>query len=55
MSEGGYGEGNSIQRISQILSQQGVQATVHSRPLVVDGNKVDKSNYQIERWLKSLN
>ena len=55
MSEGGYGEGNSIQRISQILSQQGVQATVHSRPLIVDGNKVDKSNHQIERWLKSLN
>ena len=55
MSEGGYGQGNSVQRISQILRQKGVQATVYSRPLVVDGNKVDRSDYQIERWLKSLN
>ncbi|MDY3299552.1 MAG: hypothetical protein SPE36_10855 [Lactobacillus johnsonii] len=55
MSEGGYGQGNSIQRISQILRQKGVQATVYSRPLVVDGNKVDRSDYQIKQWLKSLN
>lgn len=54
MSEGGYGQGNSVQRISQLLRQQGVSANVYPRPLVVDGNKVDRADYQIERWLKSL-
>ncbi|WP_180872036.1 flavodoxin [Lactobacillus sp. 3B(2020)] len=55
MSEGGYGQGNSLQRIEQILRQQGVQATVDDQPLVIDGNKVDRANDQIERWLKRIN
>lgn len=55
MSEGGYGQGNSVQRISQILRQQGVKADIFPRSLVIDGNKVDRADYQIERWLKSLN
>lgn len=55
MSEGGYGQGNSLQRIEQILRQQGVQATVDDQPLVVDGNKVDRANDQLERWLKRIN
>ncbi len=55
MSEGGYGQGNSVQQISQILRQRGVKADIFPRPLVIDGNKVDRADYQIERWLKSLN
>lgn len=55
MSEGGYGQGNSVQQISQILRQQGVKADIFPRPLVIDGNKVDRADCQIERWLKSLN
>lgn len=55
MSEGGYGQGNSVQRISQILQQQGAQADIYQRPLVIDGNKVDRADFQIEKWLKSVN
>ncbi|MGF7102925.1 hypothetical protein JOD26_000606 [Limosilactobacillus caviae] len=32
-----------------------VNQLVGLRPLVIDGNKVDRAGYQIERWLKSLN
>lgn len=54
MSEGGYGQGSSVQMIARLLRQQGVQADLYRRPLVVDGNKVDRADYQLERWLKSL-
>lgn len=54
MSEGGYGQGSSVQKIAQLLRQQGVSADLYRRPLVVDGNKVDRADYQIERWLKNL-
>lgn len=53
MSEGGYGQGDSIQRIKSILEQQGARAIVDHRPLVVDGNKVDHADAQIDRWLAS--
>lgn len=55
MSEGGYGQGDSVQRITQILRQEANSARVVQHPLVVDGNKVDRADFQIERWLKSLN
>lgn len=53
MTEGGYGQGDSVQRIDQLLRSQGVQARVDHRPLVVDGNKVDRADAQVDRWLAS--
>lgn len=55
MSEGGYGQGDSVQRIGRILQSQGAVVDLVTRPLVVDGNKVDRADRQIDRWLAMLN
>lgn len=54
MSEGGYGQGDSVQRIGRILRSQGADADLVTRPLVVDGNKADRADRQIDRWLAML-
>lgn len=54
MSQGSYGQGDSVQRIGRILQGQGVNANIYSRPLVVDGNKVDQADFQINQWLKRI-
>ncbi|MBA1394297.1 flavodoxin, partial [Lactobacillus sp. XV13L] len=53
MTQGGYGAGDSIDKIKEILYQK------HSNnnfvnPLVIDGNKVNHAHNQIERWLSSI-
>ncbi|MBA1433940.1 flavodoxin family protein [Bombilactobacillus bombi] len=53
MTQGGYGAGDSIDKIKEILYQK------HSNnnfvnPLVIDGNKVNQAHNQIERWLSSI-
>lgn len=54
MSEGGYGQGDSVQRIKAILSQQGAQGNTYDSALVVDGNKVDHADRQIDSWFRRL-
>lgn len=52
MSEGGYGQGDSVQVVKEILKQQGAINNTFTSSLVVDGNKVDHSDKQISNWLK---
>lgn len=54
MTEGGYGQGNSLNFITQLLQSEGIHADLYQRPLVVDGNKVNREDYRIENWLKTL-
>lgn len=55
MSEGGYGQGDSVQRIREILRQQGAIGNTFESSLVVDGNKVDHADNQINSWARRLN
>ena len=55
MSQGSYGQGDSVQRIGRIMQGHGVNADIYSRPLVIDGNKVDQADLQISQWLKRIN
>ncbi|WP_235805136.1 flavodoxin family protein [Companilactobacillus tucceti] len=52
MSEGGYGQGDSVQVVKEILKQQGAINNTFTSSLVVDGNKVDHSDKQISDWLR---
>lgn len=54
MSEGGYGQGNSVQRIKEILRQRGSVGNTFGSALVVDGNKVDHADNQIIAWTKKF-
>lgn len=51
MTQGGYGAGDSVQRIGHLLATQGVTADLLTRPLVVNGNAVDLADGEIRRWL----
>jgi len=53
MSEGGYGQGDSVQRIQEILRGQGVAAKL-TPALVVDGNKVDQANQRVQHWVSRV-
>lgn len=55
MSEGGYGQGDSVQRIKAILSQQGSVNNTFASALVVVGNKVDHSDRLINAWYTKIN
>lgn len=55
MTEGGYGPGDSVQRIQQLLRGQGATSNPFTRALVVDGNKVERANGRVGQWLKQVN
>ncbi|WP_125565390.1 flavodoxin [Companilactobacillus insicii] len=52
MTEGGYGQGDSVQVIKEILGQQGAVNNTFAPALVVDGNKVDRADKQVSDWIK---
>lgn len=52
MSEGGYGQGDSVQVIKEILRQQGAVNNRFTSALVVDGNKIDHADKQVNDWLR---
>ncbi|WP_261806519.1 flavodoxin family protein [Lapidilactobacillus luobeiensis] len=54
MTQGGYGEGDSVQQIRQILTRVGGQNNRFTRALVVDGNKVDQADQQVARWIQQV-
>ncbi|WP_261809670.1 flavodoxin family protein [Levilactobacillus humaensis] len=51
MSEGGYGQGDSVDRIKDILRVSGAQKNQFTAALVVDGNKVDRADKRIASWV----
>ncbi|MFC6177222.1 flavodoxin family protein [Companilactobacillus huachuanensis] len=51
MSEGGYGQGDSVQVVKEILRQQGAVNNTFTSALVVDGNKVDRADKQVNDWI----
>jgi len=55
MSEGGYGQGDSVQQIQEILREQGASQNTFTQALVVDGNKVDRSKLQVAQWIAKIN
>ncbi|MCJ8185975.1 flavodoxin family protein [Lactiplantibacillus pentosus] len=55
MTQGGYGQGDSVQQIRQILRQAGASNNTYINALVVDGNKVDRADKQVDRWTKQVN
>lgn len=54
MSEGGYGQGDSVSRIEDILAAEGSKDNTFTRALVVDGNKVDKSDSNVKHWVEQV-
>lgn len=55
MTQGGYGQGDSVEQIRSILQQQGAHNNTFTRALVVDGNKVDQANKQVDEWANKIN
>lgn len=54
MTQGGYGQGDSVQQIRQILRRAGASNNTYTNVLVVDGNKVDHADKQVDRWTKEV-
>ncbi|KRN28698.1 flavodoxin [Lactobacillus selangorensis] len=54
MTEGGYGQGDSVDRIKQILKSQGATNDTFTKALVVDGNKVNKADERVDHWVKDV-
>ncbi|GEO68199.1 flavodoxin [Levilactobacillus acidifarinae] len=50
MTEGGYGQGDSVERIQAILRGQGARNNRYTRPLVIDGNRADQGTQQVATW-----
>lgn len=51
MSQGGYGTGESIDQIRRFV---GGQTTHFTTPLIVAGNKVDRADRQLTKWLQNI-
>lgn len=54
MTQGGYGQGDSVDRIREIIQQQGGRQNTYARALVVDGNKVDQADQQVTDWVNQV-
>ncbi|WP_367295056.1 flavodoxin family protein [Levilactobacillus yonginensis] len=54
MTEGGYGQGNSVERIQDILENQGSQKNRFVPALVVDGNQVDQADKRVAAWVAQV-
>jgi len=54
MTEGGYGQGDSVERIKAILKADGAQANRFTSALVVDGNKVDHADQRVATWVAQV-
>lgn len=49
LTEGGYGAGDSIQ-----LVQEYTGSTHVTRPLIIDGNRVDEDEHDLKEWLNQV-
>lgn len=54
ITEGGYGQGDSVDRIKAILKANGDQKNRFTTALVVDGNKVDQADNKVAAWVKRV-
>ncbi len=54
MSQGGYGQGDSVNRIENILKSDGASNNIMTSALVIDGNKINKVDEQVENWVKRV-
>lgn len=54
LSEGGYGSGDSTELIREFIMREGGKNNTYTSALVVDGNRVDESDAEVKRWLKSI-
>lgn len=52
-TEGGYGEGDSVDVIRSILSKEG-NYNKYTSTLVIDGNRVDQADTEIRTWVKRI-
>ncbi|WP_251898066.1 flavodoxin [Lactiplantibacillus paraplantarum] len=50
MTEGGYGQGDSVERLKGMLKVDGRSTNRYESALVIDGNKVDREIKQINQW-----
>lgn len=55
-TEGGYGQGDSVDVMKSLIRRQGGRNNKFTRDLVVDGNKVNRSstNRSVEKWVKQV-
>ncbi|MDR7701608.1 flavodoxin [Lactiplantibacillus plantarum] len=51
MTEGGYGQGDSVERLKGMLKVDGSSTNQYEIALVIDGNKVDREVKQINQWI----
>lgn len=54
MTEGGYGQGDSVERIKAILRSSGASSNRFTSALVIDGNKVDHADKRINDWVAQI-
>ena len=54
-TQGGYGKGDSVDVMKQLIREEGGRNNRFTKVLVVDGNKVDKSNKRVNKWLRQVN
>ncbi|WP_434432440.1 flavodoxin [Lactiplantibacillus paraplantarum] len=50
MTEGGYGQGDSVERLKGMLKVDGRSTNRYESALVIDGNKVNREIKQINQW-----
>lgn len=53
-TEGGYGSGESIRVIQNILRTKGIGKVSLTVPLVIDGNRVDEADGEVAAWLTRI-
>lgn len=53
-TEGGYGSGESIQVIHNILKEISGDQVSLTEPLVIDGNRVDEADARVTQWLARI-
>ena len=51
MTEGGYGQGDSVECLKGLLKADGPSTNRYETALVIDGNKVDHKINQIKQWI----
>ena len=54
LSEGGYGSGDSTELIREFIARDGGKNNTYASALIVDGNRVDESDVEVKRWLKTI-
>lgn len=55
-TEGGYGQGDSVDVMRSLIRQEGGKNNTFARDLVIDGNKVNRpaTNRAVDKWVKQV-